>query len=549
MELQRDIRALALPLVALLAALLLAAMVPRPTQASLRDPELPVPELTVDGHVAHRLKVYVPPGFTVHYTLDGSLPDARSPQANGHIAAEPDPRRTSRLLRQPSSIQWRHPVGDFPSGTVVRACACDREGLCGPVVTRTLGIDAQRDGLPVFSLALPEGALFDPDSGIYTIGHGIMRTNEPAVARFPRDQRWWKYPGNYQFRGRRWERSAHLTMIADKGLGIWKGDVRVRIHGNNTRGFAQHALRVYMPKERKDDVGLDLPRTLLLRTGGNDQDKAFMRDAVVHEACRELGLWHTDAWPVVVYLNGAYWGIHEKRERLDNERMAHGFRVKPKPKHIAILADRALPWRADSVEAKRFLWRLARIERAAQSAGVADTAAQWIDVEQFLTYMASQMIVGNTDWPDQNVKYWRYTGPEPEAGTARDGRWRFILGDCDVALGYATGPDVDVLEQVMTKQGPVARLFRAVMADPVARERFHRTITELLAGDLSPVRIVALIDRHAAELEPAMPMHIRRWRRPASMEAWHTEVERMRDFARQRPPFVKEQLDRHLPLR
>jgi CotH protein len=287
-------------------------------------------------------------------------------------------------------------------------------------------------------------------------------------------------------------------------------------------------------------------RSLVLRAAGNDQDRAFMRDAVQHALCRDLPFETSAAIPCVVYVNGAYWGIHEIRERLDADELAR--RHDLKKKKFTVLEDRALVDHGDTAEAVE----LRRFIKAAwtwdhRAPAFVDSMERVVDLDAFFTYMAAQVILGNSDWPDQNVKYWRYTG-RPDSAGVKDGRWRFVMGDSDMGLGFNGGPEVDLLAHMKTQSGPVAGLFLACMRSRALRMRFRDTVTGLLDGPLSGAAIEEAIDRQSDVLEPEMPQHIRRWRRPLGMDAWSRSVEELRTFARVRAVVVPEQLDRHLPI-
>lgn len=488
-----------------------------------------------------------PEGATIHVTTDGRIPTVADRAIDGPMAVLPDRRTADAWMRVPTSVQWRPPVPGLPAALTVRATACV-DDACGPVTTRTVLLHEHK--LPVLALAADPGAFFDPDTGIYVAGHGIFRTDEEAVRRFPHDHRWWKYPGNFQFRGKAWERQAQAELMEAGGGRRWSGPVRLRIHGNNTRGFPQHALRMKLPLNTVPWCGERRGgghRTLVLRAGGNDQADSFLRDVVQHRMCAGLPFHTSGSRAVVVYLNGAYWGLHHLRERIDAQELSrrHGGDADG----YTILEDRLLLYDGDQAEVKRFERTITMAERwDPEGPHYVDSLERRMDVDGFLTYMAAQIILGNLDWPDQNVKYWRWTGPRDSAVPVHDGRWRFIMGDSDMGLGYAGPVSADLFQHVERHQGPVAQVYKALLRSSELRRRFRSIVLDLLDGALSGPAMVTAIDAEAELLAPEMALHVARWRRPSSVAEWARKVEDLRTFARARGAVVRDQLDRHLPV-
>lgn len=526
------------------AAAVLTAAIPKPPVAQ-GHADLPAPVITQDAdgriHIAAT-------GGAIHYTLDGNAPDANAPRYKGPFSPS-ESRREERLLTTPTSVQWRHPLGRFPEACVVRACVVDDRGRPGAVAARTFV--PERNGLPTVTLTLPPGALFDPDSGIYVVGDAILRTEEEAVQRYAqRLQKWWKYPGNFQFKGKRWQRSAQLAYSGPGGEAVFDAACALRINGNNTRGFPQHALRVTfeepVPIDLFGDGGTKGPRALVLRASGNDQDRTFFRDALQHRLCEGLPFETAGHVPCVVYIDGAYWGLHNIRPRVDAKEIArrHGLRKKD----VTILEDRLRLYDGDSAEVGRFHRFLLLAERwKADGPGFVDSLERHLDVDGFLTYIAAQSILGNTDWPDQNVKWWRYTGPRDTTDAMRDGRWRFIMGDSDMGLGLGAGPDQDMRKHLLRHASPTAQLFKACMRSPMLEQRFAGIMDGLLQGPLRAERMEAEARAMQQVIAAEMPRHIRRWRRPLTVDAWQRHVDELIAFVRERGAHVAAQRHLHAP--
>ena len=544
-----DLRSLLGLLVATGAAFAFVRAWPQP-HAKKKSADFAAPIITMDRN--GNVSITADDGTSIHYTTDGSMPTAVSAAYVAPFKME-DGTRVAHLITTPSSVQWRHPVGDFPQAFSIRACCIDDHGRAGAIATRSF-LPLDRGALPVLSLTLPSGAFFDPDSGIYVVGDAIFHTAAEFVKRYPRDQKWWKYPGNFHFRGKKWERIAHLEFFSPDGRGtapFWSGDVALRINGNNTRGFAQHALRVTF------DHGLDIPlfgadhgsgfKRLVLRSSGNDQDRTFFRDALQHRLCVDLPFETVACVQSVMYVNGAYWGIHNIRERMDDKELAR--RYHGKSKDYTILADRLELYRGDSSQLKRFTLLLTMSEKwDASGQAFVDSLARRMDIDGFLTYMAAQIILGNSDWPDQNVKWFRYTGTPDSTHAKRDGRWYFIMGDSDQGMGMVMGADFDMFTHLdLHSNAPITRLYKACMRSSILRERFRTSMLALLDGALSAERMTAEAARMRDAIAEEMQRHIRRWRRPITFAVWQGHVRDLLTFAQQRGPAVRSQLDRHLP--
>jgi hypothetical protein len=104
-----------------------------------------------------------------------------------------------------------------------------------------------------------------------------------------------------------------------------------------TRHAAQKTLRLYA----RDSYGLDefaytlLPqkevreyeRFLLRTTMGSWRGETILSDILAHELVRSLDVEIMDYQPVVVYLNGEYWGLHTLRDRVDERYIEYSFGI------------------------------------------------------------------------------------------------------------------------------------------------------------------------------------------------------------------------------
>ncbi len=136
-----------------------------------------------------------------------------------------------------------------------------------------------------------------------------------------------EWTGNYFERGEDWERPVHVEYYDQEGQLTFSQDAGIRTHGGKTRQRAQKSLRLYarkkygtsyfkgqlLPQKQQDRYKRFLLRTPMASWFG----QIVIKDAMAHDIVRDLDLDYQDFQPVIVYLNGEYWGIHTLRDRLD----------------------------------------------------------------------------------------------------------------------------------------------------------------------------------------------------------------------------------------
>ncbi len=477
----------------------------------------------------------------IHYTLDGSSPTSLSPIYSAPLLIEARVGDANVFSEIPSCPPegWNTPAGEVFKATVVRAAAILPGFPPGRVSTHTYLVDADiagRYSLPIVSIVADPDDLWGYENGIYVPGKIYDEQFDP-------DRTWTARPANYRASGDASERPAHLEVFETDGSTPIRQGIGLRIHGNLTRAFRLKSLRLYARSEYGAST-LDHPffgeaapssfKRLILRNAGQDISGTFFRDALMHGLVSETGL-STQAYrPAVVFLDGEYWGVHNIRERIDKHYLASHFGVDPD----------ALDHLANNIEveegdAEDFLALRSFIlgEDMSAPSNYEQVEAE-MDVEDFATYFAAEILFANTDWPHNNIEYWR-----PHVDGAR---WRWLLYDTDRGFGLRGGPtpwELDALARVVedlalpdtAQPGPHGRMFARLLDNEGFRDLFLVRYADLLNTAFDPEVVVHRIDAMEETLEPAMAEHIRRWRTPFSVEVWNQNVEALRDFARYRP--------------
>ena len=513
-------------------------------------------------------------GATIYYTVDGSRPDPTAVMSDSEWEALPQETRTrthvyegpislAELLSRRADLatiqtsneegpwSWVEPPEDIERAVVVRAVA-----IAGPsrtdVRANTYLFAAESEGrfsLPVFSVATDRGNFFDPERGIYVPG---TAGNED----------FWQ--SNFLRRGTDWEREVHLEFF-DSGERVIRQNLGVRIHGNFSRSLPQKTLRLYARSDygtsRLSHRFFETPdRTdfnrLLLRNGGNDWYRTMLTDPVMQSLVEHLAF-DTQAYrPAILFLNGEYWGIHNIRERYDQHYLETNYAL-PRDQ-VIILEDDGLLDVGDESFVHTFTDFRERLAEGHYTSW--DEVNRSLDLGPYLDYLVAKIYSGNYDWPQNNIRFWRYVGEDTElAPSPRDGRWRIMMYDLDVSLGHGQSLTYDLVawtfgdtdthpflpEGDRAEREEAFIINQSLLEIPEVREDFLSRFEEHLATTFHPDRVSEHIDGISGAVEAEMERHIARWGRPQSMDEWRSHIEAMHTFARERPAIVLEQLSRH----
>ncbi|MCL2843496.1 MAG: CotH kinase family protein [Oscillospiraceae bacterium] len=524
-------------------------------------------------------------GLEIWFTTDGSdpLPGVRGTQYIAPIRLRDRSTQPNVLSAIPFAeigVDWHHPLPNVPvlttpvrKATIIRAQAFDTSGnSVGGIATHSFfimqDIHTRYAGLPIVSLVTHFDNFFHINHGIYINGVSPLH---------------WE---NWIRRGGEWERPASMEIFETDGSLALATDIGVRIHGGASRTFPQKSLRLYArsdgatryavasntgPAHRQgvtyfngvSDFNLDLFqgaavdsrgnsvetfRHLILRNGGQDGYGSFFRDAMLQQLAGGLNVATQAYRPVVVFLNGEFWGLYNLRERYHDRYFRNHFGIHQNNVSLLEVEMRNNLTVSEGAYSNRDDYRelLDTIRDGDLSGGADNALYRWVQVQMcvdsYIDHFAVSIFMGATDWPHNNMRFWRYvdTGandPNPDSRVT-DGRWRWTLSDLDcstgrISGGYTFGWNSNNLAHVLRQDGPFNRKFQSLMENDDFRARFINRMMDLMNTHLSEAPFLAAIDTAAARIAHIVPEQAARWYR-FTKQSWQTEVESLRNFARRR---------------
>lgn len=488
------------------------------------------------------LTIEAPDGVEVYYTLDGSIPTKASP-----VYSEP--------------LIFEKQTGKFPDCHMLRACTFDAAGNPSKIAARsylTAENAKTRFTTPVFFVSGNPDELTEKPDGIF-VGY------------------------NYKERGRESERMVYVEAFEADAEPILAQFAGVRIYGGASRESTIKSMKLFSRKsydednrnfkiksfgtEKLDGSGDIIKKydKLVLRNCGNDLQFSYIRDELSQTLCKNAGMDVYEAVvPAVAYLNGSYYGLFWLHENYCDKYFKEKFGDAEGEFIVAEGNDRKKADDDDPVVQAQSDDFNKNYERFTGMDLTIDAnyrqLCNFMDVENYLDYFAWNIALNNFDWPNNNVKCYRYVGNTYGEGVF-DGRWRFLPHDMDFSYNLYdqndTKPSFNTLKVVLNpNHDRHSPLFTALMSRADCRHYFREKTLEYCNGVLSKDGIISayeeLHDTRKAELD-CFYEHLMRLEGKGDFSIWsrkehYINYERqIYDFAEKRAEYAIQYMDDLLP--
>ncbi len=442
------------------------------------------------------------PDSEIRYTIDSSTPDDNSLVYRAPIPVDHTTMIRARVFRE----------GYHPSATITHSY-----------------LFREDNPLPILSIVTDHKHLFDPSKGIYV---------------------------NPSKHGSTWERPCSIEWFTRDGARALQANCGIRIHGGASRkrspkkSFRLYFRSEYGPTRLKYPLIPDNPvkqfNQLVLRAGFNDSwgyDRDMQRETAIYvsdQVCRDLhldmGQLASDGIFAELYLNGEPWGLYNVCERLEDDfyhQHEGGF-------DYDVIGEYEV--RDGNQEAWDEFARFVHSKRNFSNSNDYATLQEWLDIENFTSYIILNVWMQNYDWPHHN---W-YAARERYPGA----KWRFQLWDVEYSFGsgiqgykfnqntYQNATDINHL---------IGEIFHKLTHNTEYKNYYWRYLLEVLNdGALDEAHVHTRLNQRLEEIRPLIPKEAELWGRGMKIDDWERAIQLARNFIDQRTPIILDHTERLL---
>lgn len=429
---------------------------------------------------------------TIYYTLDCTEPTASSTKYTGPITIN--------------------------KTTVIRAVVVQSGKRASKPVDYSFIINENHTTMGVVSLVTTPENLWDKDKGIYVFGDDFNLEFPYNGANFHED----------------WEYEASIGLYELDGTGFDNMYCGVRLFGAYSRALPAKSFACFFRgKYGVDELNYPLYgedyvstfNSIVLRNGGQDWNRARMRDPLVASLAIEHGL-NVDCMnvkPVVLYLNGEYWGCYYVREKLNEDYVAN---------HYGVSDDEVTVLVGNAKNAKEYQALVTYIkEHDMRNDEYYAYVESQMDIDNYIDYVIAEIACGNTD--HGNIRFYKYP----------DGKWRWMLYDVDWGL---TTTESDCVYQYLNPKGNGVNdmfstaIITGLLKRPEFRDKFISRMAWQMTTVWTPENYQKHIDIFQAALSPEVQRDYEKWSAyieennilteyyPVKHSRWLTQIESMK---------------------
>lgn len=406
---------------------------------------------------------------TIYYTLDGSFPTINSIKYEKEITID--------------------------KTTVVKAVAYKDNYIESEIVSRTFFVGRKHD-VAVISISSNNNDFYD--------SNGLLTNYESDIEK----------KINFEY----YEANGNLGITFIGGT---------KLTGMDSRKRDQKSMAIYLRKEYGqkeitypffENSEVNTYSSFTLRNAGEDPFSIRIQDTVLTNALKgQMDIDIQDYKPVVVYINGKYYGLYNLREKLNGNYIEHKLNAEKGEYDLIKYKEATKGTTANYNNLISYIQNNDITNKV-----VYEYLKTQIDIQELCNYLITESYYGNTDLG--NIRYYK----------TKTGKWRWMLYDLDWSLWNTS---ISMSYTVLDKKVPAATylsttyiISRNLYKNSDFKDLYLKTLAYHLKNTFVPERMHKIIDDQSQAIRSEMPYHINRWNTMySSIESWNNNLNRFKN--------------------
>ena len=338
------------------------------------------------------------------------------------------------------------------------------------------------------------------------------------------------------------------------GAFIDEGEGYYNKHGNDSWAYDQRGFDFVMKDEYGrnsviqhelfDAKNRDEYQRVMFKAAANDnypeENGAHVRDAYVHtiSAIGDLRMDERTSAFVAIYVDGAYWGLYDMREKVDDSDFTEYYynQGKYEMEFIKTWGGTWAEYGDPAMVEWNDLYTYITTNDMAIQANY-DYVTSKYNVGSLIDYVVLNSYIVTSDWLNWNTAWWKGNNPDGDKKT-----WRYALWDNDASFGHyinytgipSTSPDADPCNPETlagnTSSDPQGHMtiLQSLMVNPEFQQEYITRYADLANGVFSCAQMHQILDSMVVVMTPEMAGQTTRW--GGTVAGWQANVQTLKDY-------------------
>lgn len=468
-------------------------------------------------------------GEKIYYTTDGTVPTTNSSEYVEPISIK-KPSSSDAVYSKIAFDYYRaskYMGGSIDRGMVVNAIRVDGSGNVTGQASQVYFIDMMRDvsykNIPIISITMNPDDLVGYENGIYISGKGYddaLIAGEDSASN----------KSNYLLG---MKKECQITFFeANKGISLATSG-QIGIYYNSEVSSLQKAFKVTM----SDSIWGYTGSSLLDYIDGNyeliieqnlDDEELKLREYIANGLMENSDVGTYEMTPVVVFLEGEYWGVYMLKAPYDTKYFFKNYGVKE-----------------DNLNIRKYYYGVYNSSFKTLTDFITKNdmsdpdnykkVQEMMDIDSYLTYVCANVYIGNTNFTTTRTSTWETTSAD---GTGySDGKWRWLMGFSADSMANTRKQDYRI-NTFMQPGIHGDRVFQSLLMNKDFCNRMVEIMDKLIKENFNEESCADTIDYYSGLLKkPALDSYSRYYGSLSETE-YSTQVDYIREFLENRSEYM-----------